>query len=70
MSAKVFLDTNVLIYAAAGDEVHPGKFTKAGRDPDNGNLRDIDSGGRRIHQQCAEPKQDDSPSLTMRSMAG
>ena len=30
MSAKVFLDTNVLIYAAAGDEVHPGKFTKAG----------------------------------------
>jgi predicted nucleic acid-binding protein len=30
MSAKVFLDTNVLVYAAAGDEVHPGKFTKAG----------------------------------------
>jgi len=30
MSAKVFLDTNVLIYAAAGDVVHPGKFTKAG----------------------------------------
>ena len=30
MSARVFLDTNVLIYAAAGDEVHPGKFTKAG----------------------------------------
>jgi predicted nucleic acid-binding protein len=30
MSAKVFLDTNVLIYAATGDEVHPGKFTKAG----------------------------------------
>jgi predicted nucleic acid-binding protein len=30
MSAKVFLDTNVLIYAAAGDEVHPVKFTKAG----------------------------------------
>ena len=30
MSAKVFLDTNVLIYAAAGDQVHPGKFAKAG----------------------------------------
>ena len=30
MSAKVFLDTNVLIYAAAGDEVHPGKFSTAG----------------------------------------
>ncbi len=30
MSARVFLDTNVLIYAAAGDEVAPGKFTKAG----------------------------------------
>jgi len=29
MSAKVFLDTNVLIYAAAGDGVDPGKFTKA-----------------------------------------
>jgi predicted nucleic acid-binding protein len=29
MSAKVFLDTNVLIYAAAGDEVDPGKFTRA-----------------------------------------
>jgi predicted nucleic acid-binding protein len=30
VSAKVFLDTNVLIYAAAGNEIHPGKFTKAG----------------------------------------
>ena len=30
MSARVFLDTNVLIYAAAGDDVDPGKFTKAG----------------------------------------
>ena len=30
MSAKVFLDANVLIYAAAGNDVHPGKFTKAG----------------------------------------
>ena len=30
MSAKVFLDTNVLIYAAAGDQVHPGKFAKTG----------------------------------------
>ena len=30
MSARVFLDTNVLIYAAAGDEVDPGKFTTAG----------------------------------------
>ncbi len=30
MSARVFLDTNVLIYAAAGDEVDSGKFTKAG----------------------------------------
>ena len=30
MSARVFLDTNVLIYAAAGDGVDPGKFTKAG----------------------------------------
>ena len=29
MSAKVFLDTNVLIYAATSDEVHPRKFTKA-----------------------------------------
>jgi len=29
-SARVFLDTNVLIYAAAGDEVDPDKFTKAG----------------------------------------
>ena len=31
MSARVFLDTNVLIYAAAGDEVDPGKFTTAGK---------------------------------------
>jgi predicted nucleic acid-binding protein len=30
MSAKVVLDTNVLIYAAAGDEVDPGKFATAG----------------------------------------
>jgi predicted nucleic acid-binding protein len=30
MSARVFLDTNVLIYAAAGDDVDAGKFTKAG----------------------------------------
>jgi predicted nucleic acid-binding protein len=30
MSARVFLDTNVLIYAAAGDEVDAGKFTTAG----------------------------------------
>ena len=30
MSARVFLDTNVLIYAAAGDEVDPGKFATAG----------------------------------------
>ena len=49
MSAKVFLDTNVLIYAAAGDQVHPGKFTKAGEILTTGNLRDIDSGARRIH---------------------
>ena len=28
MSARVFLDTNVLIYAAAGDDVDAGKFTK------------------------------------------
>jgi predicted nucleic acid-binding protein len=30
MSARVFLDTNVLIYAAAGNDVDAGKFTKAG----------------------------------------
>jgi predicted nucleic acid-binding protein len=30
MSARVFLDTNVLIYAAAGNDVEAGKFTKAG----------------------------------------
>ena len=30
MSVRVFLDTNVLIYAAAGDEVDAGKFTTAG----------------------------------------
>jgi len=30
MSARVFLDTNVLIYAATGDDVDSGKFTKAG----------------------------------------
>ena len=29
MSARVFLDTNVLIYAAVGDKVHPGKFARA-----------------------------------------
>ena len=30
MPDKAFFDTNVLIYAAAGDEVDPDKFTKAG----------------------------------------
>jgi predicted nucleic acid-binding protein len=30
MSGRLFLDTNVLIYAATGNEVHPGKFTRAG----------------------------------------
>ena len=29
MSGKVFLDTNVLIYAAAGREAHPPKFRRA-----------------------------------------
>ena len=56
---KVFLDTNVLIYAAAGDKVRPGKFAKAGEILTDGNLRDIDSGGRRIRHQRAEPKKDD-----------
>ena len=29
MSGKVFLDTNVLIYAATGREAHPPKFRRA-----------------------------------------
>jgi len=29
MNAKVFLDTNILIYAAAGKGVDPGKFARA-----------------------------------------
>jgi predicted nucleic acid-binding protein len=29
MSGKVFLDTNILIYAAASNSVHPAKFARA-----------------------------------------
>ena len=29
MSAKAFLDTNVLVYAATGREAHPPKFRRA-----------------------------------------
>ena len=57
MSGKVFLDTNVLIYAATGREAYPAKFRRAREIVASDGDRDLDAGDWRVRQQCAEAEE-------------